>query len=120
MPEPDPIRDEPVRTPPREDTPPQHPLHVYREVSLTEPLEALLHRVAAQCDEMVQDTRRRAAWETRVERLEDLVQWTVASEHARRDGSQLPPFPEPRVYPDDGSFARPSGEPKKQLQLTSR
>ncbi|KAL8195505.1 hypothetical protein R6Q57_025908 [Mikania cordata] len=55
----------------------------------------------------------RAAWEARVERrldrLEDLVQWTVASEHARRDGSQLPPFPEPRVYADDGSSAGPSG-----------
>ncbi|KAD0507641.1 hypothetical protein E3N88_44146 [Mikania micrantha] len=48
---------------------------------------------------MAQADRRRAAWETRVERrLEDLVQWTVASEHARRDRSQLPPFPEPRVY----------------------
>ncbi|KAL8225813.1 hypothetical protein R6Q57_018370 [Mikania cordata] len=59
---------------------------------------------------MVQDTRRRAAWETRVERrLKDLVQWTIASEHARREGPQLPPFPEPRVYPEDGSSSGPSG-----------
>ncbi|KAL8267693.1 hypothetical protein R6Q59_001491 [Mikania micrantha] len=76
-------------------------------------LEALLHHVAAWCDEMAQANRCRAAWETRVERrldrLEDLVQWTVASEHARRDGSQLPPLPEPHVYPDDGSSAGPSG-----------
>ncbi|KAD3640457.1 hypothetical protein E3N88_29680 [Mikania micrantha] len=52
MPEPDPIQEEPVRSPAREDSPPQHPPHIYRAVRLTEPLEALLHHVAAQCDEM--------------------------------------------------------------------
>ncbi|KAC9910478.1 hypothetical protein E3N88_45091 [Mikania micrantha] len=92
----------------REESSPQHPPHVYRAVRLTEPLEALLHQIAARCDEMAQ-----AAWEARVERrldrYEDLVQWTVASEHARRDESQLPPFPKPRVYADDGSSVGPSG-----------
>ncbi|KAD2262712.1 hypothetical protein E3N88_41538 [Mikania micrantha] len=81
------------------------------------PLEALLHQIAARCDEttqqMAESDRRGAAWEARVERqldrYEDMVQWTVASEHARRDGSQLPPFPKPRVYADDGSDAGPSG-----------
>ncbi|KAL8217185.1 hypothetical protein R6Q57_024022 [Mikania cordata] len=113
MPEPEPIR-EPVQSLPRgEEEPPQHPPHVYRAVRLTEPLEALLHQIAAWCDQMAESDCRRAAWEARVERrldrYEDLVQWTVASEHARRDGSQLPPFPEPRVYADDGSSAGPSG-----------
>ncbi|KAL8223679.1 hypothetical protein R6Q57_019154 [Mikania cordata] len=46
-----------------------------------------------------------ARLERRLDRYEDLV----ASEHARRDGSQLPPFPEPRVYADDESSAGPSG-----------
>ncbi|KAD5507639.1 hypothetical protein E3N88_15342 [Mikania micrantha] len=75
------------------------------------------HWIAAQCDEtaqqMAESDRRWAAWEARVERrldhYEDLVQWTVASEHARRDGLQLPSFSEPRVYADDGSDAGPSG-----------
>ncbi|KAD6794570.1 hypothetical protein E3N88_05466 [Mikania micrantha] len=92
----------------REESSPQHPPHVYRAVRLTEPLEALLHQIAVRCDEMAQ-----AAWKARVERrldrYEDLVQWTVASEHARRDESQLPPFPKPRVYLDDGSSVGPSG-----------
>ncbi|KAL8199516.1 hypothetical protein R6Q57_013084 [Mikania cordata] len=86
MPEPDPIREEPFRSPAREDSLPHHPPHVYRAVHLNESLEALLHHVAARCDEMAQADRRRAAWEIRVERrldrLKDLVQWTVASEHA--------------------------------------
>ncbi|KAD4888503.1 hypothetical protein E3N88_20576 [Mikania micrantha] len=117
MPEPEPIREEPVRSPAREESPPHHPPHVYCTVRLTEPLEALLHQIAARCDEMAQQMveadRRRAAWEARVERrldrYEDLVQWTVASGHARRDGSQLSPFLEPRVYVDDRSSAGPSG-----------
>ncbi|KAL8226592.1 hypothetical protein R6Q57_016424 [Mikania cordata] len=52
------------------------------------------------------DTHRR-----RLDQLEDMVQWTigVVSERARRDGSQFPPLPKPRVYPDDGSFSGPSG-----------
>ncbi|KAD4179970.1 hypothetical protein E3N88_28561 [Mikania micrantha] len=112
MPEPDPIREEPVQSPPHEDPLPQHPPHVYHAVRLTKPLEPLLHRLPAQSDEILQDTRRRPTWETRVERrldrLEDVVQWTVALEHARRDKSQLPSFPEPRVYTDDGSSAGPS------------
>ncbi|KAD3336863.1 hypothetical protein E3N88_32382 [Mikania micrantha] len=104
--EPEPIREEPVQSPPRDEVPPQHPPHVYHAVRLTEPLEALLHQIAARCDET---TQRMARVERRLDRYEDLVQWTVASEHARRDGTQLPPFPEPRVYADDGSDARPSG-----------
>ncbi|KAL8227844.1 hypothetical protein R6Q57_015428 [Mikania cordata] len=114
MPEPEPIREEPVQSPAREEEPPQHPPpqhppHVYRAMRLTEPLEALLHQIAARCDETAQQIaesdRYRAAWEARVERrldrYEDLVQWAIASEHARCDRSQLPPFPEPRVYADD-------------------
>ncbi|KAD4583977.1 hypothetical protein E3N88_21578 [Mikania micrantha] len=62
IPEPEPIREEPVLSPPREEEPPQHPPHVYR-----------------------------------------------ASRQSMRDGTQLPPFPEPRVYADDGSDAGPSG-----------
>ncbi|KAL8236964.1 hypothetical protein R6Q59_018045 [Mikania micrantha] len=106
MPEPEPIQEEPVQSPPREEEPPQHPPHVYRVVRLTEPLEALLHQIAGRCDETAQ---RMARVERRLDRYEDLVQWTVASEHARRDGTQLPPYPEPRVYTDDGSDAGPSG-----------
>ncbi|KAL8208863.1 hypothetical protein R6Q57_008275 [Mikania cordata] len=118
MPELEPIQEEPVQSPPRgEDEPPQHPPHVYRAVRLTEPLEALLPHIAARGDDtarqMAESDRRRAAWEARVERrlnrLEDLVHWTVTVEHARRDGSQIPPFPEPPVYADDGSSAGPSG-----------
>ncbi|KAD4178684.1 hypothetical protein E3N88_27275 [Mikania micrantha] len=106
MPEPEPIREEPVQSPPREEEPPQHPPHVYRAVRLTEPLEVLLHQIAARCDETAQ---RMARIKRRLDRYEDLVQWTVASEHARRDGTQFPPFPEPRVYADDGSDTGPSG-----------
>ncbi|KAD2393509.1 hypothetical protein E3N88_40486 [Mikania micrantha] len=48
------------------------------------------HRIAARCDEtaqqMAEADRRRAAWEApverRLDRYEDFVQWTVASEHA--------------------------------------
>ncbi|KAL8231681.1 hypothetical protein R6Q57_001459 [Mikania cordata] len=113
----EPIREEPVQSLSRKEKPPQHPPHVYNAVRLIKPLEALLHQIAARCDEtdqqMAESDRRRAAWEARVERrldrYEDLVQWTFASEHARRDGSQLPPFPEPRVYADDGSDVGPSG-----------
>ncbi|KAD6453001.1 hypothetical protein E3N88_07706 [Mikania micrantha] len=89
MQEPEPIREEPVQSPAREESPPQHPLHVYRAVHLTEPLEALLHQIAARCEEMAQADRRRAAWETHVERrldhYEDLVQWT--SRQSMRDGT---------------------------------
>ncbi|KAD5507647.1 hypothetical protein E3N88_15350 [Mikania micrantha] len=106
IPEPEPIREEPVLSPSREEESPQHPPHVYRAVRLTEPLEALLHQIAARCDETAQ---RMARIERRLDRYEDLVPWTVASEHARRDGTQLPPFPEPCVYADDGSDAGPSG-----------
>ncbi|KAL8225729.1 hypothetical protein R6Q57_018286 [Mikania cordata] len=102
-----PAQEQPVQSPPhREEEPPQHPPHVYRAVRLTDPLEALLHHIAARCDETA---RQMARLERRLDRYEDLVQWTVPSEHARRDGSQLPPFPEPRVYADDGSSAGPSG-----------
>ncbi|KAD3069241.1 hypothetical protein E3N88_37121 [Mikania micrantha] len=79
MPEPEPIREEPVQSPPRKEEPQQHPPHVYRAVRLTEPLEALLHQIAAWCDETAQ---RMARIERRLDRYEDLVQWTVASEHA--------------------------------------
>ncbi|KAD5803468.1 hypothetical protein E3N88_14828 [Mikania micrantha] len=106
IPEPEPIREEPVLSLARDEEPPQLPPHVYRAVRLTEPLEALLHQIAARCDETAQ---RMARIERRLDRYEDLVQWTVASEHARRDETQLPPFPEPRVYADDGSDAGPSG-----------
>ncbi|KAD7477994.1 hypothetical protein E3N88_01130 [Mikania micrantha] len=106
MPKPEPIREEPVQSPPHEEEPPQHPPHVYRAVRLTEPLEALLHHIVARCEETAQ---RMAHVERRLDHYEDLVQWTVASEHARRDGTQLPPFPEPRVYADDGPDAGPSG-----------
>ncbi|KAD4888480.1 hypothetical protein E3N88_20553 [Mikania micrantha] len=76
MPDPKPNREEP----------PQQPPHVYRAVRLTEPLEALLHQIAARRDETAQQKveadRCRAAWEARVkrrlDRYEDLVQWTVA------------------------------------------
>ncbi|KAL8201806.1 hypothetical protein R6Q57_010953 [Mikania cordata] len=58
--------------------PPQHPPLVYRAVRLTEPLEALLYRMAAQTDELVQNSRR---WdihvERRLDRLKDLVQWMI-------------------------------------------
>ncbi|KAL8226369.1 hypothetical protein R6Q57_016201 [Mikania cordata] len=64
IPEPEPIQEEPVQSPPREEEPPQHPPHVYRAVRLTEPLEAL-HHIAARCDEtaqqMAESDRRRAA-----------------------------------------------------------
>ncbi|KAD7117523.1 hypothetical protein E3N88_04791 [Mikania micrantha] len=77
MPKPEPIRDDSVRTLAREESPPQHPPHVYRAVHLTEPLEALLHQIVAWCDEMARADRRRAAWETRIEqridRLDDLT-----------------------------------------------
>ncbi|KAL8210884.1 hypothetical protein R6Q57_005321 [Mikania cordata] len=106
-PEPEPIREQPVQTPPhREEEPPQHPPHVYHAVRLTEPLDALLYHIATRCDETA---RQMARLERRLDLYEDLVQWTIASEHARWDGSQLPPFPEPRVYADDGSSAGPSG-----------
>ncbi|KAD3337992.1 hypothetical protein E3N88_33513 [Mikania micrantha] len=61
MPKPDPIREQPVRSPAHEDSPPQHPPHVYCAVRLTEQLEALLRHVAARYDEMAQADRRRAA-----------------------------------------------------------
>ncbi|KAL8208459.1 hypothetical protein R6Q57_007871 [Mikania cordata] len=107
MPEPELIREEPIQSPARE------------------PLEALLHQIAARCDEMTQQMaesdRCRAAWEARVERrldrYEDLVQWTVESEYARRDGSQLPPFPEPRVYAGDVSSAGPSGRKMEMMMM---
>ncbi|KAD3641435.1 hypothetical protein E3N88_30659 [Mikania micrantha] len=54
MPEPEPIREEPIQSPAREEEPPQHPPHVYRAVRLTEPLEVLLHQIAARCDETAQ------------------------------------------------------------------
>ncbi|KAL8215953.1 hypothetical protein R6Q57_022790 [Mikania cordata] len=94
QPRPSPLREQAVESPPRgEEEPPQHPPHAYRAVRLTEPLEALLHHIARRADESAQQ----------------MVQWTVASERARRDGSQLPPFPEPRVYANDESSAGPSG-----------
>ncbi|KAD5803052.1 hypothetical protein E3N88_14412 [Mikania micrantha] len=85
---PEPIQEEPVQSPPHKEEPPQHPPHVYHAVCLTEPLEALLHHIAARCDETAQ---RMARVERRLDRYEDLVQWTVASEHTQRDGTQLPP-----------------------------
>ncbi|KAL8205754.1 hypothetical protein R6Q57_009305 [Mikania cordata] len=107
QPRPSPLREQAVESPPRgEEELPQHPPHAYRAVRLTEPLEALLHHIARRADESAQQMAR---VERRLDRLKDLVQWTVASERARRDGSQLPPFPEPRVYADDGSSAGPSG-----------
>ncbi|KAL8232357.1 hypothetical protein R6Q57_002135 [Mikania cordata] len=39
IPEPDPIREELVQSPPREEVSPQHPSYVYHAVRLTEPLE---------------------------------------------------------------------------------
>ncbi|KAL8244279.1 hypothetical protein R6Q59_010537 [Mikania micrantha] len=39
----------------------------------------------------------------------EMMPHPTGSSYARRNGSQLPPFPEPRVYPDDGSSAGPSG-----------
>ncbi|KAL8225861.1 hypothetical protein R6Q57_018418 [Mikania cordata] len=60
-PDPEPIREEPVQSPPHEEEPLQHPQHVYRAVRLTEPLEALLHQITARCDQMAESDRRRAA-----------------------------------------------------------
>ncbi|KAL8195708.1 hypothetical protein R6Q57_025461 [Mikania cordata] len=108
QPQPSLLRERAVESLPRaqEEEPPQHPPHAYRAVRLTEPLEALLHQIAAQGNETA---RQMARVERRLNHIEDLVQWTVASEVARRNGSQLPPLPEPRVYADDGSSAGPSG-----------
>ncbi|KAD5961386.1 hypothetical protein E3N88_12859 [Mikania micrantha] len=108
MPEPEPIREEPVQSPPRDEEPLQHPPHVYRAVRLTEPLEALLHQIAARCDETGSaDGTRRAT--TRSLRGFGPVDGRVRACVTGRDGTQLPPFPEPRVYADDGSDAGPSG-----------
>ncbi|KAD7476979.1 hypothetical protein E3N88_00115 [Mikania micrantha] len=100
MPNPEPIRVEPVRSPAREE-PLQHSSYIYRAVHLTEPLEVLLRQIAARCDETAQQMaeagRRRAASEARVERRLD------------RYEDLLPPFPEPRVSADDGSSAGSSG-----------
>ncbi|KAL8222747.1 hypothetical protein R6Q57_020146 [Mikania cordata] len=47
-PQPSPLREQAVDSPPHGDEePPQHPPHAYRAVRLTEPLEALLHHIAA-------------------------------------------------------------------------
>ncbi|KAL8215798.1 hypothetical protein R6Q57_022635 [Mikania cordata] len=61
---PETIQEEPVQSQTREVELPQHPPHVYRAVRLTEPLEALLHHIAARCGEtaqqMAESDRRRA------------------------------------------------------------
>ncbi|KAL8223161.1 hypothetical protein R6Q57_020560 [Mikania cordata] len=78
-PEPEPIQEQPVQSSPHgEKEPPQHPPHAYRAVSLTEPLEALLHHIAARCDETA---RKMARLERRIDRYEDLVQWTLKRQY---------------------------------------
>ncbi|KAL8214212.1 hypothetical protein R6Q57_003661 [Mikania cordata] len=69
--DPDPLEEQPHQSPPpHADEPLQHLPHVYCAVRLTEPLEALLHRVAQQTGQLeLQD-----CW---LDRPEDLIQWTI-------------------------------------------
>ncbi|KAL8189591.1 hypothetical protein R6Q57_029157 [Mikania cordata] len=102
QPRPSPLREQAVESPPRgEEEPPQHPPHAPDRAArgVAAPYCQTGRRVGP-----ADGTRRATARSSR-----GSVQWTVASERVQRDGSHLPPFPEPRVYADDGSSAGPYG-----------
>lgn len=88
--------------------PPQHPRRVYHAVRLPQSTQRLLERLVAGQTAVM---GRLALQDRRMDRMEDMMEWMMASEADRRSEAGLPVRdpPQPRVYPGSGSEAGPSG-----------